>query len=113
MCVHGSRGTRQEPMGIIPIAAENERHENWKIIRPKGNKKKPDKVQTAFEKSMKNSSILVISGNSITNLDMQMKELFRGCKFKSEEEEQQMIDLLCHATICFEAVQPRARNTDL
>ena len=38
----------------------------------------------------------------MADLDLCIKEVVKGCKFKHEEEEQHKIDLLYHSTIYYE-----------
>ena len=78
------------------------------------NVKDPEQVRNAFEKSFKQStSFWHFRDNYLADfrqdpteltadLDLHIKETIRGCQWKKETEEEQMIDLLYHATIYYE-----------
>ena len=73
--------------------------------------KDPEQVWDAFEKSFEQSSLFwhfrdayladfrQDPTESITDLDLYIKETVWGCQWKKEIEEEQMIDLLYHTTI--------------
>ena len=74
---------------------------------------KVDQVWDAFEKSFKQSTSFwhfrdayladfrQDPSESTADLDLCIKQTVRGCQWKKESEEEQMIDLLYHATIYF------------
>ena len=76
--------------------------------------KKVDQVWDAFEKSFEQSSSFWHFTDAYladfrqdplettADLDLCIKQMVRGCQWKKEVEEEQMIDLLYHATIYYE-----------
>ena len=86
--------------------------------------KQVDKVWDAFEKSFKQSTSFwhfrdayladfrQDPSESMADLDLCIKQTVRGCQWKKESEEEQMIDLLYHATIYYKIRKyiPRART---
>ena len=78
------------------------------------NVKGPEQVWNAFEKSFEQSTSFwhfrdtyladfrQDPTESTADLDLHIKETTRGCQWKKETEEEQMINLLYHATIYYE-----------
>ena len=77
------------------------------------NPKKVDQVWDAFKKSFKQSTSFwhfrdaysadfrQDPSETTADLDLSIKQMVRGCQWKKETEEEQMIDLLYHATIYY------------
>ena len=76
--------------------------------------KKVDQVWDAFEKNFEQSTSFwhfrdayladfrQDPSGSTADLDLRIKQTVRGCQWKKDHEEEQMIDLLYHATIYYE-----------
>ena len=76
--------------------------------------KKPDQVWDTFKKSFEQSTSFwhfrdayladfrQDPTESTADLNLHIKQTVRGCQWKKETEEEQMIDLLYHATIYYE-----------
>ena len=100
---------------LILVAGGDEAYNHWDT--PEGTVQdhtKVDQVWDAFEKSFEQSTsfwhfrdtYLVDfrqdESETMADLDLCIKQTVRGCQWKKETEEEQMIDLLYHATIYHE-----------
>ena len=77
------------------------------------NPKRVNQVWDAFEKSFEQSTsfwhfrdayladFIQDPSETMADLDLHIKQMVRGCQWKKESEEEQMIDLLYHATIYY------------
>ena len=77
-------------------------------------RKQVEQVWNAFEKSFEQSTSFWHFRDTyladfrqdkletMADLDLRIKQTVRGCQWKKETEEEQMIDLLYHATIYYE-----------
>ena len=100
---------------LILVAGGDEAYSCWDTLEETvDNPKKVDQVWDAFEKSFEQStSFWHFRGTyfadlrqdpleTTADLDLRIKQTVRGCQWKKETEEEQMIDLLHHATIYYE-----------
>ena len=100
---------------LILVAGGDEAYNRWYTLeetvedRTKGNQ-----VWDTFEKSFEQSTSFwhfrdayladfrQDESETMADLDLHIKQTVRGCQWKKETEEEQMIDLLYHATIYYE-----------
>ena len=99
---------------LILVAGGNEAYSHWDTLEDTlEDPKKVDQVWDAFEKSFEQSTSFwhfrdayldfrQDPSESMADLDLHIKQTVRGCQWKKESEEEQMIDLLYHATIYYE-----------
>ena len=100
---------------LILVAGGDEAYNHWDTLEETvDDHKKVDQVWDAFEKSFKQSTSFwhfrdayladfrQDKSETTANLDLRIKQTVRGCQWKKETEEEQMIDLLYHATIYYE-----------
>ena len=97
---------------LILVAGGDEAYNCWDTLEDiVDDPKKVDQVWDAFEKSFEQSTSFrdAYLGDfrqdpteSMTDLDLHIKETVRGCQWLKTTEEEQMIDLLYHATIYYE-----------
>ena len=100
---------------LILVAGGDEAYNHWDTLEDTVKDHKVVKqVWHAFEKSFEQSTsfwnfrdtYLVDfrqdESETTADLDLRIKQTVRGCKWKKESEEEQMIDLLYHATIYYE-----------
>ena len=105
---------KERQYALILVAGGEEAYNCWNTLEDTvDNVKDPEQVWNAFEKSFKQSTsfwhfrdaYLVDfrqdPTESTADLDLHIKQTVRGCQWKDTEEEQ-MIDLLYHATIYYE-----------
>ena len=86
----------------------------WTLLETVEDRTKVDQVWDTFEKSFKQSTSFwhfrdtyladfrQDESETTADLDLRIKQTVRGCQWKKETEEGQMIDLLYHATIYYE-----------
>ena len=99
---------------LILVAGGDKAYNHWDTLEETvDNPKKVDQVWDAFEKSFEQSTSFwhfrdayladfrEDPSETTADLDLCMKQTVRGCQWK-ESEEEQMIDLLYHATIYYE-----------
>ena len=99
---------------LILVAGGDKAYNHWDTLEDTvEDPKKVDQVCDAFEKSFKQSTSFwhfrdVYLADfrqdpleSMADLDLHIKQTARGCQWKKESEEEQMIDLLYHATIYY------------
>ena len=119
-----------QQMNVIFVADQIPEERQWALILVAGGDKayncwdtleetvedckKVDQVWNAFEKSFKQSTSFwhfrdayfadfrQDESETMADLDLHIKQTVRGCQWKKETEEEQMIDLLYHATIYYE-----------
>ena len=100
---------------LILVAGGDKAYNCWDTLEdPMEDPKKVDQVWDAFKKSCEQSTsfwhfrdaYLVDfrqdPSESTADLDLRIKQPVRGCQWKKESEEEWMIDLLYHSTICYE-----------
>ena len=100
---------------LILVAGGDEAYNCWDTLEDTvDDPKKVDQVWDAFEKSFKQSTSFwhfrdAYLGDfrqdpteSTADLDLRIKQTVRGCQWLKTTEEEQMIDLLYHATIYYE-----------
>ena len=100
---------------LILVAGGDEAYNHWDTLEDTvENVKDPEQVWNAFKKSFKQSSSFwhfrdayladfrQDPTESTANLDLCIKQTVRGCQWKKDTEEEQMIDLLYHVTIYYE-----------
>ena len=109
---------------LILVAGGDEAYNHWDTLEdmvedPKQvdqveDPKQVDQVWDAFEKSFEQSTSFWYFRDayladfrqdpteSTADLDLHIKQIVRGCQWKKETEEEQMIDLLYHATNYYE-----------
>ena len=120
----------QAAMNVIFMADQIPEERQWALILVAGgdkayncsdtledtveDHKKVDQVWDAFEKSFEQSTsfwhfrdayladLRQDKSETMADLDLCIKQTVRGCQWKKESEEDQMIDLLYHATIYYE-----------
>ena len=103
---------RQWP--LILVAGGDEAYNCWDTLEETVKDcKKVDQVWNAFEKSFKQSTSFwhfrdayladfrQDKSETMADLDLRIKQTVRGCQWKKETEEEQMINLLYHATIYY------------
>ena len=100
--------------GLILVVGGDEAYNHWDTLEETvDNPKKVDQVWDAFEKSFEQSTSFwhfrdayladfrQDPSETTADLDLRIKQMVRGCQWKKETEEEQMIDLLYHATIYY------------
>ena len=100
---------------LILVAGGDEAYNRWDTLEETvEDPKKVDQVWDAFKKSFKQSSSFwhfrdaylanfrQDPSETTADLNLRIKQMVRGCQWKKETEEEQMIDLLYHATIYYE-----------
>ena len=100
--------------GLILVAGGDEAYNRWDTLEDtEEDHQKVDQVWNAFEKSFEQSTSFWHFRDAYladfrqdelettADLDLHIKQTVRGCQWKKETEEQ-MIDLLYHATIYYE-----------
>ena len=96
---------------LILVAGGDEAYNCWDTLEETvDDPKKIDQVCDTFEKSFEQSTsfwhfrdpYLADPSETTADLDLCIKQTVRGCQWKKESEEEQMIDLLYHATIYYE-----------
>ena len=100
---------------LILVAGGDEAYNHWDTLEETvQDRKKVDQVWDAFEKSFEQSTSFwhfrdayladfrQDKSETTADLDLRIKQTVRGCQWKKETEEEQMIDLLYHATIYYE-----------
>ena len=100
---------------LILVAGGDEAYNRWDTLEDTVQDcKKVDQVWDAFEKSFEQSTSFwhfrdtyladfrQDESETTADLDLHIKQTVRGCQWKKESEEEQMIDLLYHATIYYE-----------
>ena len=99
---------------LILVAGGDEAYNHWDTLEETVQDcKKVDQVWDAFEKSFEQSTSFwhfrdtfladfrQDKSETMADLDLRIKQTVRGCQWKKETEEEQMIDLLYHATIYY------------
>ena len=100
---------------LILVAGGDEAYNCWDTLEDTvEDRKKVDQVWDTFEKSFEQSTSFwhfrdkyladfrQDESDTMADLDLRIKQTVRGCQWKKETEEEQMIDLLYHATIYYE-----------
>ena len=100
---------------LILVAGRDEAYNRWDTLEDTvADVKEPEQVWDAFEKRFKQSTSFwhfrdtyladfrQEPSETMANLDIHIKQMVKGCQWKKEHEEEQMIDLLFHATIYYE-----------
>ena len=100
---------------LILVAGGDEAYNRWDTLEDTVKERKVVKqVWDAFEKSFEQSTSFwhfrdtyladfrQDESETTANLDLRIKQTVRGCQWQKESEEEQMIDLLYHATIYYE-----------
>ena len=100
---------------LILVAGGDEAYNRWDTLEDTVQDcKKVEQVWKAFKKSFKQSTSFwhfrdayladfrQDKSETTADLDLRIKQTVRGCQWKKETEEEQMIDLLYHATIYYE-----------
>ena len=100
---------------LILVAGGDEAYNHWDTLEETvTDRKQVEQVWNAFDKSFKQSTSFwhfrdaYLAGfrqeesETTADLDLRIKQTVRGCQWKKETEEEQMIDLLYHATIYYE-----------
>ena len=100
---------------LILVAGGDKAYNCWDTLEETmDNPKKVDQVWDAFEKSFEQltsfwhyrdaylADFRQDPSETTADLDLHIKQMVRGCQWKKESEEEQMIDLLYHATIYHE-----------
>ena len=100
---------------LILVAGGEEAYNHWDTLEETVEDcKKVEQVWNAFEKSFEQSTSFWHFRDTYladfrqdelettADLDLRIKQTVRGCQWKKETEEEQMIDLLYHATIYYE-----------
>ena len=100
---------------LILVAGGDEAYNCWDTLEDTvDDPKKVDQVWDAFEKSFKQltsfwhfrdaylADFRQDPTETTADLDLHIKQVVRGCQWSKESEEEQMIDLLYHATIYYE-----------
>ena len=100
---------------LILVAGGDKAYNHWDTLEDTvENHKKVDQVWNAFEKSFELSTSFwhfrdayladfrQDKSETTADLDLCIKQTVRGCQWKKETQEEQMIDLLYHATIYYE-----------
>ena len=99
---------------LILVAGGDEAYNHWDTLEETvEDRKKVEQVWNAFEKSFKQSTSFWHFRDAYladfrqeelettADLDLCIKQTVRGCQWKKETHEEQMIDLLYHATIYY------------
>ena len=97
------------------MAGGDEAYNHWDTLEDTvKDRKQVDQVWDAFEKSFEQSTSFwhfrdayladfrQDESETTADLDLHIKQTVRGCQWKKDTEEEQMIDLLYHATIYYE-----------
>ena len=100
---------------LILVAGGDEAYNRWDTLEDTvKDHKVVQQVWDAFEKSFEQSTSFwhfrdayladfrQDESETTADLDLRIKQTVRGCQWKKESEEEQMIDLLYHATIYYE-----------
>ena len=100
---------------LILVAGGDEAYNCWDTLEDTvQDRKEVDQVWDAFKKSFEQSTSFwhfrdayladfrQNESETMADLDLHIKQTVRGCQWKKETEEEQMIDLLYHATIYYE-----------
>ena len=100
---------------LILVAGGDEAYNRWDTLEDTvQDRKKVEQVWKAFEKSFEQSTSFwhfrdtyladfrQDESETTADLDLCIKQTVRGCQWQKESEEEQMIDLLYHATIYYE-----------
>ena len=100
---------------LILVAGGDEAYNRWDTLEDTvQDRKKVEQVWKAFEKSFEQSTSFWHFRDTYladfrqdelettADLDLRIKQTVRGCQWQKESEEEQMIDLLYHATIYYE-----------
>ena len=100
---------------LILVAGGDEAYNHWDTLEETvEDRKQVKQVWDAFEKSFEQSTSFwhfrdayladfrQDESETTADLDLCIKQTVRGCQWKKETEEEQMIDLLYHATIYYE-----------
>ena len=100
---------------LILVAGDDKAYNRWDTLEDAVEDcKKVDQVWDAFEKSFEQSTSFwhfrdayladfrQDKSETMADLDLGIKQTVRGCQWKKETEEEQMINLLYHATISYE-----------
>ena len=106
---------KERQYALTLVAGGDEAYNHWNTLEDTvEDPKEPDQVWDAFEKSFEQSTSFwhfrdvyladfrQDPTESKADLDLHIKQTVRGCQWKKETEEEQMIDLLYHATIYYE-----------
>ena len=106
---------QERQYALILVAGGDKAYNHWDTLEDTvENVKDPEQVWNAFKKSFEQSSSFwhfrdayladfrQDPTESTANLDLCIKQTVRGCQWKKDTEEEQMIDLLYHATIYYE-----------
>ena len=106
---------RDRQWALILVAGGDEAYNHWDTLEETvENKEDVAQVWHAFEKSFEQSSsfwhfrdayladVRQEATETTADLDLQIKQIVKGCQWAKETEEQRMIDLLYHATIYYE-----------
>ena len=99
---------------LILVAGGDEAYNHWDTLEDTVEDcKKVDQVWDAFKKSFEQSTSFwhfrdayladfrQDKSETMADLDLRIKQTVRGCQWKKETEEEQMIHLLYHATIYY------------
>ena len=100
---------------LILVAGGDEAYNHWDTLEETvEDRTKVEQVWNAFEKSFEQSTSFwhfrdayladfrQDESETTADLDLRIKQTVRGCQWKKETHEEQMIDLLYHATIYYE-----------
>ena len=100
---------------LILVAGGDEAYNRWDTLEDTvKDRTKVDQVWDAFEKSFEQSTSFwhfrdayladfrQDESETMADLDLCIKQTVRGCQWKKATEEERMIDLLYHTTICYE-----------
>ena len=100
---------------LILVAGGEEAYNHWDTLEDTVKEcKVVQQVWDAFEKSFEQSTSFwhfrdtyladfrQYESETTADLDLRIKQTVRGCQWKKESEEEQMVDLLYHATIFYE-----------
>ena len=100
---------------LILVAGGDEAYNGWDTLEDTvEDHKKVDQVWNTFKKSFEQSTSFwhfrdayladfrQDESETTADLNLHIKQTVRGCQWKKETEEEQMIDLLYHATIYYE-----------
>ena len=99
---------------LILVAGGDKAYNRWDTLEERVEDcKKVDQVWEAFKESLEQSTSFwhfrdayladfrLDESETIADLDLRIKQTVRGCQWKQETEEEQMMDLLYHATIYY------------
>ena len=106
---------QERQYALILVAGGDEAYNHWDTLEDiVEDPKDPEQVWDAFDKSFEQSTSFwhyrdayladfrQDPTESTADLDIYIKHTIRGCQWKKETEEEQMIDLLYHTTIYYE-----------